>query len=65
MEALKSLLDSTPVASIIAIAVVIVGGVICITHPENLSFSEYLVKTGAFLAGTGVLGLARSAAGKG
>lgn len=65
MESLKSILDSTPLASIIAIVVVLTGAVICITNPGTLSFNEYLVRVGAFLAGTGILGLARSAGGKG
>jgi len=62
---LNDLLDNTPVASIIAIVVVITGAVICITNPDTLTFEAFLVKVGAFLAGTGILGLARSAAGKG
>lgn len=60
-----SLLDDLPVASIIAVIVVITGAVVCITNPDTLSFSDFLTKLGIFLGGLGVLGVARSAGGKG
>jgi hypothetical protein len=65
METIKEALDRTPVATILTIPVVIVGGVIAVLHPETLSFSGYCKDIGIAAAGLGVLGLARSAAGKG
>ena len=58
-------LDNLPVTSILVVIVAIVGGVIAILHPETLSFTGYAHDVGVSAAGLGVLGIARSQAGKG
>jgi len=66
-------LNNNPVTTILAVIVttviVGVGGAIAIIHPETLSFSEYVqdvgIGVGGATAGLGVLGIARSQAGKG
>jgi hypothetical protein len=60
-----SVLDNLPVTTIITVVVTIVGGVIAVLHPETLSFSEYARDVGIAGGGLGVLGIARSQAGKG
>lgn len=62
---IKQLLNENPIMTILAVIVTITGAVICITNPETLSFEAFLTKVGVFIGGTGVLGLARSAGGKG
>jgi hypothetical protein len=70
---LKEVLDNNPVTTILTClttAIVVgVGGAIAILHPETLSFTEYVtdvgIGAGGSAAGFGVLGIARSAAGKG
>lgn len=59
------LLDHLPVTTIITVVVAIVGGVIAILHPDVLSFQDYAQSVGISGGGLGILGLARSAAGKG
>lgn len=58
-------LNENPITSIIAVIVVVVGAVVTITNPETMSYDEYLVKTGAFLAGLGIVGVGRSLMNKG
>lgn len=65
MQSIKEALDATPVATVLTVPIAIVGGVIAIIHPETLSFSGYCKDVGVAAAGLGVLGIARSAAGKG
>jgi hypothetical protein len=60
-----NVLDNLPVATILALLVAIVGGVIAILHPDTLSFSGYCQDVGIAVGGLGVLGIARSQAGKG
>lgn len=62
---MKELLNTNPLTSIIAVIVVIVGGVITVINPDTLTYQEYLFQTGIFLGGLGVWGLARSHGGKG
>jgi hypothetical protein len=63
---MKKILDSNPVASIIAVIVCIVGGVVCIVDPSSIGvFKQYAVAVGASTAGLGILGYARSVGGKG
>jgi hypothetical protein len=63
---MKKLLDNNPVASIIAVIVTIVGGVVCIVEPSSIgTFKQYAVAVGISCAGLGVLGIARSQGGKG
>lgn len=67
------LLDNSPLTSILVLAIVLiivgVGGAIAIIHPDVLSFSDYVtdvgIGVGGSSAGLGVLGIARSQAGKG
>lgn len=59
------LLDSLPVASILAVIVAVVGGVVAITNPDALSFSGYCQDVGIAAGGLGVLGVARAQSGKG
>jgi hypothetical protein len=67
------MLDNIPLTSILVLLIVVivvgVGGAIAIVHPELLSFSEYVkdvgLGVGGSSAGLGVLGVARSQAGKG
>lgn len=67
------MLDNIPLTSIlvllITIIVVGVGGAIAIIHPDLLSFSDYVkdvgIGVGSSSAGLGILGVARSQAGKG
>lgn len=59
------LLDSTPVTTILVLIVAIVGGVVAIIHPDVLSFQDYATAVGISAGGLGVLGIARSQAGKG
>lgn len=58
-------LDNLPVTSILTVIVALVGGVIAVLHPETLSFSGYAKDLGIAAGGLGVLGVARSQAGKG
>ncbi len=58
-------LDNAPVTTLITVGIAVVGGVIAILHPETLSFSQYVKDVGIGSGGLGVLGLARSAVGKG
>lgn len=60
-----TILDKLPVASILAVIVTVVGGVIAINDPTTLSFSGYCKDVGIAVGGLGVLGIARSQAGKG
>lgn len=70
---MKEVLDTNPVTTILACittAIIVgVGGAIAIIHPETLSFSEYCrdvgIGVGGSTLGFGVLGIARSQAGKG
>jgi hypothetical protein len=70
---MKEVLDNNPVTTIltcITTAIVVgVGGAIAITHPETLSYSQYVkdigIGAGGASAGFGILGIARSQAGKG
>lgn len=55
-----------PLTSIITVILAVVGGVIAIWHPENIeTFLKYSGGVGAAGGGLGVLGIARSALGKG
>lgn len=58
-------LNENPITSLIAVIVVGVGAVLAITNPDTLTYEDYLTKTGIFLGGLGVLGVARSMANKG
>lgn len=58
-------LDKIPVTSILVVMIALVGGVVAILHPETLSFSGYARDVGIAAGGLGVLGIARSQAGKG
>lgn len=40
--------------AILVVVTAVVGGFVVITHPETLSFQEYLIAEGAFLAGAGL-----------
>ena len=62
---MTNLLDNLPVTTILTIIVAIVGGVVAVVHPEALSFSGYARDLGIAAGGLGVLGVARSQAGKG
>jgi hypothetical protein len=62
---LKEIESATPVATLTAIPIVITGCVIAVLHPDVLSFSELCQDAGIVLGGAGVLGLSRSALGKG
>lgn len=62
---MTSILDNTPVATILVVIVAIVGGVIAIWHPDTLSFSAYCRDLGIAAGGLGVLGVARAQSGKG
>lgn len=62
---MKEVLDHNPVATILALVVAIVGGVIAVLHPETLSFSDYCRDIGIAVGGIGILGIARSQGGKG
>lgn len=62
---MTTLLDNLPVTTIITVIVALVGGVIAITNPTQLSFLEYAGAVGISGGGLGVLGIARSQAGKG
>jgi hypothetical protein len=65
MDALKEVLDRLPVTTILTVLVAIVGGVIAVTNPDQLSFLEYAGAVGVSGGGLGVLGIARTQAGKG
>lgn len=69
IEALNSNPVTTILSVIITTVIVGVGGAIAIIHPETLSFSDYVKDVGVGVGGTvgglGVLGIARSQAGKG
>jgi hypothetical protein len=66
-------LNNSPVTTILSVIVttviVGVGGAIAILHPETLTFSAYVkdvgIGVGGSVTGLGVLGIARSQAGKG
>jgi hypothetical protein len=59
-------LDNTPLTSIITVIVTLVGGVIAFAHPSDIDvFLKYAAAVGASGGGLGVLGIARSQAGKG
>lgn len=60
---MKKFLDSNPVTSIIAVAVIIVGAVVVVTG--DLTYKEYLEQSGIFLAGLGLVGVGRSLMNKG
>jgi len=62
---MNHLLDENPIASIAFVLAALIGGVVVIIQPETLTFSDYLKDMGAFGAGAGILGVARSLAGKG
>jgi hypothetical protein len=62
---MTALLDDLPVTTIITVIVALVGGVVAIANPTELSFLEYAGAVGISGGGLGVLGIARSAAGKG
>lgn len=57
------ILDRLPVATLLAVAAV-VGGLIALVTGE-ITYAELLEKLGFVLGGTGVLGIARTQAGKG
>jgi hypothetical protein len=49
-------LAALPVATILIVIFAIVGGVICLVHPETLSFDQYI----KYMAvGVGLLGIGR------
>lgn len=66
-------LNNSPVTTILSVIVttviVGVGGAIAILHPETLSYSAYVkdvgIGVGGSVGGLGILGIARSQAGKG
>jgi hypothetical protein len=58
-------LDNLPLASLLAVVVTIVGGVVAIVNPDVLSFEDYVKNCGIFVGGAGLLGAARAASGKG
>jgi hypothetical protein len=60
-----SFLDNIPLASVLVVIVAVVGGVIAVVNPDVLSFSNYVRDLGIAAAGLGVLGYARTQAGKG
>ena len=43
----------------IAVIIVLVGGVVCITNPDTLSFDAYLKALIGAIVGTGLLGIGR------
>lgn len=65
MKALIAILDNAPVATILTVIGAVVGGVVVITHPETLNFSDYIKDLGILAGGSGLLGLARANSGKG
>jgi hypothetical protein len=56
-------LSRIPLASIIAVLAVL-GGLIALVG-NDITYEEFLKQTGFFLAGAGVLGIARNQAGHG
>jgi len=63
---MTQLLDNIPLTSILTVIVALVGGVIAFFHPGDIDvFLKYSAAVGAGSGGLGVLGIARSAAGKG
>lgn len=58
-------LDSIPLASVLVVIVAVAGAVIAVVNPDALSFSNYVKDLGIAAAGLGVLGYARTQAGKG
>lgn len=65
MQKLNEILDGNPLASLLAVIVTIAGGVVAILNPDVLSFEDYARNVGIFIGGSGLLGIARSMAGKG
>lgn len=56
-------MDDTPVTTyltlLIALVVVLVGGVVCIIEPETLSFRDYVEALAVLGIGVGALGIGR------
>lgn len=58
-------LEEVPWTSIFGVVAALVGAVIVIVHPQTLTYPAYLNKLALLLGGAGVLGIARTKAGKG
>ena len=58
-----SFLDNMPVATLISMAAII-GGIIALIN-GSIDFEQFMVAIGATVGGSGVLGVARAASGKG
>lgn len=65
---MRNLLDRTPVATVLVavgfVIVALVGGVVTITNPGELSFSEYATLVTGMSGAAGLLGIGRGAAVK-
>ena len=58
-----SILDNLPVATLVALASIVVVVVACINN--TMTVQEGLIALGAVAGGSGVLGIARAQSGKG
>jgi len=63
VDAIASLLDRVPLATIVSIAGII-GAIIALAN-GSIDFQAFLVSIGAVTGGAGVLGVARNQAGRG
>lgn len=68
MTPLLALIEKLPVASLLVavgfVIVAVVGGVVTVTNPKELSFSEYATLVTGMSGAAGLLGIGRGAAAK-
>jgi hypothetical protein len=62
---LREVIEDLPWIDMFCLVAAVIGAVIVIVNPDQLSYSEYMKGVAAAIAGAGVLGIARAESGKG